>query len=217
MTEAYRLASTDPEPMLECIRGYASDRKLRLFACSWCRRVWQHLDHADSRIAVEVMERHAEGFAGGEELARARYAAQEAMFGPGRTIAWKAVWVATDSDAWDAAKDVSQWTEWDWLGEDAADELLREQAGVLRCVVGNPFRAVRIETDALTPTVMRLATSAYEWRALPLGSLDAELLAVLSDALEEGGSVDGSILEHLREPGRHVRGCWVVDLLLGKS
>ena len=42
-------------------------------------------------------------------------------------------------------------------------------------------------------------------------------LPILADALEESGSTDQTILDHCRGPGPHVRGCWVVDLLLGKS
>ena len=44
-----------------------------------------------------------------------------------------------------------------------------------------------------------------------------ERLAVLFDALEEAGCDDAEILNHLRSPGPHVRGCWAVDLLLGKE
>jgi hypothetical protein len=35
--------------------------------------------------------------------------------------------------------------------------------------------------------------------------------------LEEAGGTDADMLGHLRGPGSHVRGCWVVDLCLGKS
>jgi hypothetical protein len=66
-------------------------------------------------------------------------------------------------------------------------------------------------------TVVRLAQAAYEERCLPGGELDNGRLAVLADALEEAGSTDADILGHLRGPGPHVRGCWVVDLILGKT
>ena len=62
-----------------------------------------------------------------------------------------------------------------------------------------------------------LAQAAYDERELPSGTLDATRLAVLADALEEAGCPDRTILDHLRGPGPHVRGCWAVDLLLGKS
>jgi hypothetical protein len=41
-------------------------------------------------------------------------------------------------------------------------------------------------------------------------------LPVLADALTEAGCADADLLGHLRSPGPHVRGCWAVDLLLGK-
>ena len=52
---------------------------------------------------------------------------------------------------------------------------------------------------------------------VPTGRLDATSLAVLADALEEAGATDADLLNHLRGPGPHVRGCWVIDLLLGKG
>jgi hypothetical protein len=51
---------------------------------------------------------------------------------------------------------------------------------------------------------------AYEWR-------DLDALPVLADALEDAGCESGDLLRHLRGPGPHVRGCWVVDLILAKS
>jgi hypothetical protein len=65
--------------------------------------------------------------------------------------------------------------------------------------------------------VVRLAQAAYEERHLPEGTLDNTRLRILADALEEAGCTDADILGHLRGPGPHVRGCWPVDLCLGKS
>jgi hypothetical protein len=50
-----------------------------------------------------------------------------------------------------------------------------------------------------------------------VGTLDNTRLAVLADALEESGCTSEDVLGHLRGPGPHVRGCWVVDLCLGRS
>ena len=52
---------------------------------------------------------------------------------------------------------------------------------------------------------------------LPSGHQAAARLAVLADTLEEAGCSDSDLLGHLRGPGPHVRGCWVVDLVLGKG
>ena len=55
-----------------------------------------------------------------------------------------------------------------------------------------------------------MAQSIYDARAF-------DRLPLLADALEDAGCADADILSHCRTPGEHVRGCWVVDLLLGKS
>jgi hypothetical protein len=65
--------------------------------------------------------------------------------------------------------------------------------------------------------VTPLASVAYEDRALPSGELDPARLSVLADALEDAGCTDPDLLGHLRSAGPHVRGCWVVDLILGKG
>jgi hypothetical protein len=65
--------------------------------------------------------------------------------------------------------------------------------------------------------VKKLAEAAYENRSLPEGTLEQDRLAVLADALEEAGCGVEEILGHLRGPGPHVRGCHVVDTLMGKS
>jgi hypothetical protein len=94
------------------------------------------------------------------------------------------------------------------------------QAALLRDIFGNPFRPISPSPAVLTwndATVVRLARAAYDERHMPAGTLDNGRLAVLSDALEEAGCMDQDILGHLRGPGPHVRGCWPVDLLLGKE
>ena len=64
--------------------------------------------------------------------------------------------------------------------------------------------------------MVRLARAAYEERELPSGHLDRARLAVLADALEEAGA-DAELVEHLRGPGPHWRGCFVLDFLLGRT
>src|SRR5207248_6194618 len=91
------------------------------------------------------------------------------------------------------------------------------QIALLCDVCGHPFRPAVVRVGPLTPDVLRLARAAYEDRLLPSGSMDATRIAVLADALEESGCADAGLLGHLRSEGQHVRGCWAVDLLLGKA
>jgi hypothetical protein len=90
-------------------------------------------------------------------------------------------------------------------------------ANLVREIFGNPIQRVALNTAWLTPTAKSLALTAYEERRLPSGELDCPRLAVLADALEEAGCTEEAVLDHLRGPGPHVRGCWPVDLLLGKE
>jgi hypothetical protein len=93
------------------------------------------------------------------------------------------------------------------------------QCALLRCLCGNPFRPPPCLHPSLLArdggTLEGLAWAAYEQRLLPSGHLDPARLAVLADALEEAGA-DSALLDHLRGPGPHTRGCWVVDWALGK-
>jgi len=93
----------------------------------------------------------------------------------------------------------------------------RAECHLLREVFGNPFRPATISPAWRTPQVVALAQAASEERELPAGTLDQARLAVLADALEEAGCDQADLLAHLRGPGPHVRGCWAVDLLLGKQ
>jgi hypothetical protein len=65
--------------------------------------------------------------------------------------------------------------------------------------------------------VVRLATAAYADRSLPDGTLDNQGVSVLADALEEAGLTDAELLRHLRGPGLHYRGCFALDLILGRQ
>jgi hypothetical protein len=83
----------------------------------------------------------------------------------------------------------------------------------VRDLFGNPFHPVALHPSWSTwndGIVARLAETVYEDRAF-------DLLPVLGDALEEAGCSDAEILGHLRGPGLHVRGCYVVDAILGKA
>jgi hypothetical protein len=89
--------------------------------------------------------------------------------------------------------------------------------GWLRCIFGNPFRSAPLGPDRRSPTITALARAAHDECSLPSGELDSTRLGVLADALEEAGWTEEALLEHLRDPGPHVRGCWAVGLVLAKG
>jgi hypothetical protein len=93
----------------------------------------------------------------------------------------------------------------------------RRQANLLRCVFGNPIHPIMPDPACLAwhgVAIPTLARAVYEKRDLPSGHFRPARLAVLADALEEAGCTGATLLGHLRGPGPHVRGCWVVDLAL---
>jgi hypothetical protein len=84
------------------------------------------------------------------------------------------------------------------------------EADLLHCIFGNPFRPVSFDPAWQTPAALALARTAYEVRRF-------DDLPLLADALEEAGCTDATLLTHLRSDGPHARGCWALDLILGKS
>jgi hypothetical protein len=84
---------------------------------------------------------------------------------------------------------------------------------ILRDVSGRPFRPVILSLPVLTwndGAVRKMAQVIYDQRRF-------SDLPLLADALEEAGCTNGDMLHHCRSGGEHVRGCWVLDLLLGQQ
>lgn len=227
MTEAEWLASDDPRPMLNHQRPDgvwlvdASDRKLRLFACACCRRVWRWIPNVDARVAVEVAERFEDGQATLEER---KTTLGRVYFGVGweSDVALSASHSDLDDPRYTFSADVQgachSAQETAQRHGALADEEKAAQAALLRCAFGpTAFRPATVDPGLRTPTVLTLAHAAYDERLLPSGELDRDRLAVLADALEEAGCGDAEILAHLRSAGPHARGCWPLDLLLGKQ
>ncbi len=105
--------------------------------------------------------------------------------------------------------------------QEQIDEVLKQDhLALFRDILGNPFASASVDSSWLSwhnGTIQRLAQAIYEDRELPSGHLDIKRLAVLADALEDAGCADQVILGHLRSAGRHVRGCFVIDALTGRS
>lgn len=216
MTESEWLACDDPHAMLTFLEGRVSDRKLRLFAVACCRRYWHLLAETPSRQAVLTAERFADGLATPQELQDAQEEAVDAgREGDGRgPVACchlrpdgsypveAARYVAGEMiDVMDTRQELS---DEEWQAE------LRAEAEVLKDIFGNLFRPAVSDPARLSPSAVALARTIYEERAF-------DRMPELADAVEEAGCHNPDILGHCRSTGPHVRGCWVVDLILGKS
>ena len=230
MTEVEWLAYDDyPDDLLLQLRENVSERKLRLFAAACCRRIWHLFTDEQSRIAVDVTERYVDGRASVEELKEAAECAAEVAVFDGDTVTFgdpggSAFIAAADNiepgDAADAAQIAAKTVAWavamdrnpdaDALDEEAEAAECAAQCRLVRDIFGNPFRLVAVDASWLTPAVTRLAQGIYDERTF-------DCLPVLADTLEKAGCTNADILSHCRQPGKHVRGCWVVDSILGKT
>ncbi|OAI51286.1 hypothetical protein AYO44_05135 [Planctomycetaceae bacterium SCGC AG-212-F19] len=208
MTEAEWLVSEDPAKMLEFLRGKACDRKLRLFAATCCRSVWHLLPNARSHRAVEAVERFADGLATEQELQQASAGAQAIRKGNRdlNTAVWDATWTCCSS----VSKLFEPATISQRLVAGCGEGSRLLHVSLLRDIFGNPFRPATVAPAWQTDTVVSLAQAIYDGRAF-------DRMPILADALEDAGCTSADVLDHCRGGGEHVRGCWVVDLVLGKE
>jgi hypothetical protein len=216
MTEHEWLTCTDPEAMLDFLRNRTapSDRKLRLFACACCRRIWHRLTDPRSRRAVAI----AEQFADHPNEPDSRRALDEAA-AAAYTVVGDATFSANAHAAGLAAHHTSEphfrFADFASLGARYAAYpgglmVQSVQCKLLRDIFANPFRPATIDAAGLRPAVVNLAQGIYDDRAF-------DRLPLLAHALEEAGGTAPDVFGHLRQGGSHVRGCWAVDLILGKQ
>jgi hypothetical protein len=237
VTEAEWLACTEPTPMLEFLGDRASSRKLRLFAVACCRRIWPLITEAHCREAVEIAERFADELVTAEAQEAAHLAAERVrqevedteaplFSGVAYATAYAASYTIHDKGTvWLACRAAvnTACAAGHALSDQGASENevaaaynaeFAAQTALVRDLFGNPFRPAPFPDPSWLAwqdgAVVKLAQAAYADRAI-------DRLPVLADALEEADCHDPDILAHCREPGPHVRGCWVVDLLLGKE
>ena len=95
-------------------------------------------------------------------------------------------------------------------GVEVADVIIKYFDACYRDVVGNPFRPVAFAPAWRTSTAVSLARQMYESR-------EFAAMPILADALQDAECEVADVLDHCRGPGPHVRGCWVVDGVLGLS
>src|SRR5262245_11458144 len=233
MTEAQWLTREEPEPVLQFLLGErareggadrcpgcrVTDRKLRLFAVGICRRYWGSLNQERTRRAVEVAERYADGMAGEDELLGVHQVSDHEFHvvistGDPRT----APGIACLPEAASAARSVLSicssvgpgFSFKLWTFKKRRKQTRRAHLDLLRDIFGNPFRPVTFAPEWRTDTALSLARQMYESR-------DFSLMPILADALQDADCDNEDILNHCRDTdATHVRGCWVVDLVLEK-
>jgi hypothetical protein len=243
MTEAEWQAGYDPTAMLEFLRGKASDRKLRLFGAACCREVWDLIVAMEETgtgygcVAVQLGEQLADGRAVPEAVLVAiedRVGLMDSGFSPDGHLLVSALPGLAEADALRGAirtatatgiargrqvrnqsaaargergqpseKDSSE-------GKAATLSAWARHADLLRCIFGNPCRPVTFNPSWRTATAKGLARAMYESR-------DFAAMPILSDALQDAGCDDRDVLAHCRSSSPHVRGCWVLDLVLANE
>ncbi|HEV3142578.1 MAG TPA: hypothetical protein VGZ47_01710 [Gemmataceae bacterium] len=200
-----------------------AERKLRLFGCACCRRIWPLLNRKKLRQAIEVAERFADGLASDEERERAyRSVAKSIQYfdldsTQGQEELHAAVYILSNSNfAGNHAPEMAL---------DAVAAAHRHQPSIREAEARAQMNLLR---DIFGPLLFRWIRFADEWHEWKHGCLRKlartiyederfDLLPILSDALQEAGCTDAELLAHCHAKTPHVRGCWVVDWILGRN
>lgn len=226
MTEQEWLTSPEPVRMVtnlcyhwKVTRTKNGRRKLRLFGCACCRRVVHLFPDEPWWSLVDLAEALAEGTADQAEVDAALEVAELAdregesdQVGQARGNLFEAVRKLCRPAAHAAIACSSVGVAFRWLGPGEAAECA-EQGNLLRCIFVNPFRPPVIQPAWLSwngGAVVALARTIHAERRF-------DDMPVLADTLQDAGCHEADLLSHCRQPGEHVRGCWVVDLILGKG
>jgi hypothetical protein len=203
MSEAEWVTSTDLEAMLMHLGEGASRRKLVLLGCAIQRPVVA----GEAIQWLTMAERYAEGELQLEEVEWQRTCLANEVL-----VHVLYPWLVASGDWARFIRGLSS-----LVGEpvripvsDSQDPQTLRSCALVRDIFGNPFRPAAVDRSRLASDVVTLAQTIYDERAF-------ERMPVLADAVQDAGCDDAAILQHCRQPGEHVHGCWVVDLLLGKE
>ena len=231
MNELAWLAGADPIAMLDHLAATATDRKLRLFACACVRRYWADFRYPTPRLAVAMAERLAEGTATIEEVEAMRGQAEMSAGNAPELdqYAYIAAGQTLQEQAADAARSAPESIRQHAIriaayemvySENEAEavararvEESRRQVELLNELFGNPFRPAVLQPhwlawgDGVVVSMAREIEEAQRFAELPY----------LADALMDAGCDDETLLRHSRQTEGHIRGCWVLDVLLGKN
>jgi hypothetical protein len=240
MTEAEWWAATEPCDLIEWLsfNTPASTRKLRLFAVACCNEVATIIDELELSHLLGLAENFADGLVDQYTLLAANqdcWSRYPLVIGRGQFSAGEAALracleVTRADEAWRNSNNVDRWLD-DipafWVSCCVADAVssspdenesnracrieYARQVRLLHDIFGPlPFRDLAIAPEWLTSHVLALARGIYDDKAF-------DRMPILADALQDAGCNNDEILTHCRvENWEHVRGCWVLDLLLGR-
>jgi hypothetical protein len=232
MTELERLRGLDqPEWMLQELVSKGSRRKLVLLGAAFCRQIHNLFIDKRTLAAIEMIERWAD-CEKVDDLRRARVLANRSVrwiesctsrirnFDPRENStelnAAMAVWQMALLDRYQPLSNVITFL-YGTAQDDRSRMGLRATLGELLCdVFRTHFLPITFDPRWLTSTVLDLARSFFEGGPRQAGG-DLAGLPILADALMDAGCDDEELLAHCRGEGPHVRGCWVLDLILGKN
>lgn len=235
MTEAEWLSLSESEPAVVFRRvvGKGRLRLLRLCAAACCRRVVHLVPYEECLRAIELTELLTDRKATRDQLRALRWdlshLVSESVLSEAAHFALVSANVLAGGDetrvlqqAVNAAACASlpgeTYTDAYQILDCPAHAMEKAaQVVIIRDVFRQYFLPVAFNPTWRTATVSGLARPAYEERHLPSGRLDPARLSVLADALEDAGCAEEALLSHLHSPGPHVRGCWALDLILGKQ
>jgi hypothetical protein len=212
MTEEEWFATTNVRDMVWSIRNHAKfARKLRLFAVACCRSVASRCPTPQFHELVAEVEELADGRTN-EDRSRMKQVRNGVIHSQswGSVPEYGAAHYLVAGQGWHSALRTARVAR-RLAGSAQADQEREQlaQLALLRDILGNPFRPVVFPRKWRTDTAVTLARQMYESR-------DFGAMPILADALQDAGCDSEDILNHCRDPGEHVRGCWVVDLILGK-
>jgi hypothetical protein len=243
MTEADWLTGTDFAAHVRFAAERLSPRRRRLLAAAFCRAASPLFDHPELNRALSAIEWYADGKDAAAELEKARqacrfvamdvYERHARQIDAGQIggedavhheVAWAVACAAsTPLTPLDVANRVAGAVVQARTGaglltpvpSSVFDAATAEQSLAMRSIVwevaGNPFRPAAFNLAWRTDTAIALAAPMYVGR-------DFGAMPILADALQDAGCDSEGVLNHCRDVSRtHVRGCWVVDLVLGKE
>jgi hypothetical protein len=204
MTETEWLSATYPFAGIDFLQLRGSERKFRLFSIACCELLIREVAVSErAKRAVEVAALLADNLVSPDAVR----AAIDKPTGAAETACYYTI---DDDDVRLSAISSAGFSIRGLSKIDRPREVGADQADLLRDIFGNPFRPVVFSPAWRSETVVALASAVYAERAF-------DRMPILADALEEAGCDHPDVLSHCRGPGPHVRGCWVVDAVLGKE